>query len=238
MKPKILLLLLAAGMFSFAGAQNILDKAKDALFGTGNVTENEAGMGIKEALDKGIHNAVSLLNKPDGFLGSEFYKILLPPDAQKMEKTLRDLGMGKLVDDAIVAINRGAEDAVGYAVPIFVDAIKQMTITDALKLIKGDKNAATEYFRSKTSTKLKAAFTPVIDSSLEKVNATKYYGDAVNRYNKVPFVKKMNPDLADYVADKALHALFDLIAKEEANIRTNPLARTSDLLKKVFGSKL
>ena len=160
----------------------------------------------------------------------------MPPDAKKMEKTLRDLGMGKMCDDAILAINRGAEDAVGFATPIFVDAIKQMTVTDALKLVTGGKNSITEFFRSKTSAKLKAAFMPVIDSSLKKTNATKYYGDAVTRYNKVPLVKKMNPDLSDYVADRTLFALFDRIAVEEANIRSNPAARTSDLLKKVFGS--
>ena len=153
-----------------------------------------------------------------------------------MEKTLRDMGMGKMCDDAIESINRGAEDAVGYATPIFVDAIKQMTVTDALKLVTGGKNSITEFFRSKTSAKLKEAFLPVINKSLEKTNATKYYGDAVTRYNKVPFVKKMNPDIADYVADRTLFALFDRIAVEEANIRSNPAARTSDLLKKVFGS--
>ncbi len=236
MTKKPLLLLLAIHFIIAAGAQSIFDKAKNAL-SKNNVTEAEAGSGIKEALNNGINNAVAVLNKPDGFFKSELYKVLLPPDAQKMERTLRDLGFGKMCDDAIFAINRGAEDAVGYAVPIFVGAIKEMTITDALKLIRGEKNAATEYFRAKTSAKLKAAFTPVIDSSLEKTNATKYYGDAVNRYNKVPFVKKMNPDLADYVADRALFALFDMIAKEEANIRANPMARTSDLLKKVFGGK-
>ena len=145
--------------------------------------------------------------------------------------------MGKMADDAIEAINRGAEDAVGYATPIFVDAIKQMTVTDALKLVTGGKNSITEFFRAKTSAKLKAAFMPVINQSLEKTNATKYYGDAVARYNKVPFAKKMNPDLSDYVADRTLFALFDRIGVEEANIRSNPAARTSDLLKKVFGGK-
>jgi len=234
---KISLLLFAAFVFSASGAQSILDKAKNLLGGKQQVTEEEAGMGVKEALNNGIKSAVSHLNKPDAFFKSELYKVLLPPDAQKMEKTLRDLGLGKMCDDAIEAINRGAEDAVGYATPIFVDAIKQMTITDALKLVTGGKNSITEYFRSKTSTKLKAAFVPVIDTSLERVNATKYYGDVVNRYNKIPFVKKMNPDLSDYVADRALFALFDRIGVEEANIRSNPAARTSELLKKVFGGK-
>jgi len=230
--------LLALTLFATADAQSIFDKAKKALSGSNsNVTEEEAGGGVKEALNNGIKSAVTHLNKPDAFFKSELYKVLLPPDAKKMEKTLRDIGMGKMCDDAIEAINRGAEDAVGYATPIFVDAIKQMTVTDALKLVTGGENSITEYFRSKTSDKLKKAFVPVIDSSLERTNATKYYGDAVTRYNKVPLVKKMNPDLADFVADKALFALFDRISVEEANIRNNPAARTSDLLKKVFGGK-
>ena len=234
---KLFTLLFTITLFASADAQSIFEKAKKALGGNSQVSEAEAGSGIKEALNKGISLAVSHLNKPDAFFKSELYKVLLPPEAQKMEKTLRDLGLGKMADDAIEAINRGAEDAVGFATPIFIDAIKQMTVTDALKLVSGGKNSITEYFKSKTSVKLKAAFTPVIDSSLQRTNATKYYGDAVNRYNKIPLVKKMNPDLADYVADKALFALFDRIGVEEVNIRNNPAARTSELLKKVFGGK-
>jgi len=233
-----LLVFIAISFATISNSQSILDKAKKT-FGksSSNVTEEEAGFGVKEALNNGISSAVAFLNKPDAFFKSELYKVLLPPDAKKMEKTLRDIGMGKMCDDAIEAINRGAEDAVGFAAPIFVDAIKQMTVTDALKLVTGGKNSITEFFREKTSAKLKAAFMPVIDKSLEKTNATKYYGDAVNRYNKVPFAKKMNPDLSDYVAERTLFALFDRIAVEEANIRSNPAARTSDLLKKVFGGK-
>ena len=231
------LILLSVSLAATVNSQSILDKVKKKLNTNSGLTEEEAGRGVKEALNNGIGSAVSFLNKPDAFFKSELYKVLLPPDAKKMEKTLRDLGMGKMCDDAILAINRGAEDAVGFATPIFVDAIKQMTVTDALKLVTGGKNSITEFFRSKTSEKLKAAFMPVIDSSLKKTNATKYYGDAVTRYNKVPLVKKMNPDLSDYVADRTLFALFDRIAVEEANIRSNPAARTSDLLKKVFGGK-
>ncbi len=234
---QVYFILLALSIFTTAGAQSIFDKAKNTLSGKQQITEDEAGSGVKEALSNGITAAVSHLNKPDAFFKSEIYKVLLPPEAQKMEKTLRDIGMGKLADDAIEAINRGAEDAVGFATPIFVDAIKQITVTDALKLVTGGKNSITEFFKSKTSAKLKEAFLPVINTSLDKVNATKYYGDAVTRYNKVPFVKKINPDLADHVADKTLFALFDRIGVEEANIRNNPAARTSDLLKKVFGGK-
>jgi len=205
--------------------------------GTG-ITENEAGQGIKEALTQGVTTAVLNLNKTDGFFGNEFYKVLLPPDAQKIDRTLRNIGMGAQVDKAILAINRGAEDAVGYAKPIFVDAIKEMTLTDALNIIKGPKDGATNYFKEKTKQKLILTFTPSIQSSLEKTDATKYYGDIVNSYNKLPTTfKKMNPDLTSYVVGKAVDALFDQVAKEEANIRANPLARTSDILKKVFGSK-
>ena len=204
---------------------------------TSRVTENEAGQGIKEALTQGITNAVLNLNKTDGFFGSEFYKLLLPPDAKKVETTLRNLGMGAQVDKAILSINRGAEDAVGYAKPIFVDAIKEMTITDALNIVKGPKDAATQYFKQKTTEKLIAAFSPSVKKSLDKVDATKYYGDIVNTYNKLPTTfNKINPDLTSYVVGKAVDALFDQVAKEEANIRANPVARTSDILKKVFGS--
>lgn len=236
---KILTLFICTTVLLTAQSQTLLDKAKKAIGGkSGSFTEEEAGNGIKEALNNGIKTAVGFLNKPDGFLGNQLYKILLPPEAQKMEKTLRSIGMGKMVDDAIVQINRGAEDAVGFAIPIFADALKQMTITDAINLVKGNKNAATEYFKSKTGQKLKAAFKPVIDSSLQKTNATKYYGDAVTKYNSLPTTfKKANPDLADYVTEKAIFALFDRIAVEEAAIRENPAARTSDLLKKVFGNK-
>ena len=200
------------------------------------ITENEAGMGIKEALSQGVTNAVLNLNKTDGFFGSEFYKMLLPPDAKKVENTLRSIGLGAQVDKAILSINRGAEDAVGFAKPIFVDAIKQMTLTDALNIVRGPKDAATNYFKEKTKEKLIAAFAPSVKSSLDKVDATKYYSNIVTTYNNLPTTfKKVNPDLTSYVVGKAVDALFDQVAKEEANIRSNPVARTTDILKKVFG---
>lgn len=203
------------------------------------VTQTEAAQGIREALDQGVGRGISLLNKEDGFFGSQAYKLLLPPDAQKIENTLRQVGMGSLVDRAILQINRAAEDAVGYARPIFVDAIKQMTITDAINIVKGPKDAATQYFREKTTNKLIAAFSPVIKGSLDKFSATKYYTDVVSTYNNFPTtLKKLNPDLPSYVVDRAVSALFDQIALEEANIRENPVARTTDILKKVFGGRL
>lgn len=204
--------------------------------GTG-VTEAEAAGGIREALAQGVTRGITLLNRTDGFFGNALYKMLLPPDAKKIENTLRDLGFGKKVDQAILQINRAAEDAVGYAAPIFGDAIREMTIMDALNIIRGPNNAATEYFRQKTSDRLIAAFSPVVKNSLDKLNATKYYADIVNLYNNFPTtINQINPDLPSYVVGKAVDALFDLVAKEEANIRENPLARTTELLRKVFGS--
>jgi len=230
----IALALLPATSFSQLGKlKNLVSKGS----GSG-VTENEAGQGIKEALAKGVTTAVLNLNKTDGFFGSNIYKMLLPPDAQKIETTLRKAGMGAQVDKAILAINRGAEDAVGFAKDIFISAIKEMTLTDALNILKGNKDAATQYFKQKTSEKLIAAFTPSVKSSLDKVEATKYYGDIVTKYNSFPTTfKKVNPDLPSYVVGKSVDALFDQVAKEEANIRDNPMARTSEILKKVFGSK-
>ena len=200
------------------------------------VSEAEAGQGIKEALGQGLVKAVLQLNRQDGFFKDAFYKILMPPDARKIENTLRDLGMGKMVDKAILQINRGAEDAAGFAKPIFVDAIKSMTISDAIGLVRNGDTSATHFFRVKTSDKLIAAFLPVIKNSLEKVDATKYYSDVVNTYNNFPTTfKKINPDLPGFVTAKATDALFDLVAKEEVNIRQNIAARTTELLRKVFG---
>lgn len=226
--------LLPAASFAQIKLKDILKKPA----AVSGLNENEAGQGIKEALTKGVTTAVLNLNKTDGFFGSDVYKLFLPPDAQKIETTLRKVGMGNQVDKAILAINRGAEDAVAFAKPIFVDAIKEMTITDALNIVRGSKDAATQYFKQKTTDKLIAAFTPSVKTSLDKVEATKYYTDIVTSYNNFPTTfKKVNPDLTSYVVGKAVDALFDQVAKEEANIRENPLARTSDILKKVFGSK-
>jgi len=203
----------------------------------GGITEAEAAQGIREALSQGTVKGINFLNKPNGFFGNDAYKLLLPPDAGKIENTLRTIGMGNMVDKAILQINRAAEDAVGYAKPIFVDAIKEMTIADAINIIQGPGNAATNYFKQKTNDKLIAAFTPSVKNSLDKLNATKYYADVVSAYDRLPTTfNKINPDLPSYVVGKAVNALFDQIAKEEANIRENPVARTTEILKKVFGS--
>ena len=205
--------------------------------GTG-VSESEAGEGIKEALSQGLAKAVLQLNGEDGFFKDALYKILLPPDAKKIENTLRDIGLGNMVDKAILQINRGAEDAAGYAKPIFVNAIKSMTLSDAIGLVRNGDTSATHFFRDKTTEALTSAFLPVIKSSLDKVQATKYYGDIVTRYNNFPTTfKKLNPDLPGFVTGKAVNALFMLVADEERNIRHNFVARTTELLRKVFGTK-
>jgi len=206
---------------------------------TGNgVTEAEAGQGIKEALSQGLVNAVLRLNKEDGFFKDAIYKVLLPPDAKKIENTLRNLGFSSMVDKAILQVNRAAEDAAGTAKPIFIDAVKSMSISDAIGLVRNGDTSATHFFRVKTTDKLIAAFLPVIKASLDKVDATKYYGDLVSKYNSLPTTfKKLNPDLPGYVTDRATFALFDLVSQEERNIRKNAAARTTDILKKVFGAK-
>ncbi len=229
---KLLVLLFSVAMLSGC---DILKSLPNTV---GGITEGEAGQGIKEALGQGLVRAVLQLNKEDGFFKDAFYKILLPPDAKKVENTLRDLGLGKMVDKAILQINRGAEDAAGFAKPIFVDAIKSMTLQDAIGLVRNGDTSATHFFRVKTTEKLIAAFLPVIKASLDKVEATKYYGDIITKYNNFPTTfKKINPDLPGFVTNKATDALFDLVAKEEINIRQNIAARTTEILRKVFGQK-
>lgn len=217
----------------------VLNQLPTSTTSIGGITEAEAAQGIKEALGQGLSKAVLQLNSTDGFFKDAFYKILLPPDAKKVENTLRNIGLGNQVDKAILQINRGAEDAAGYAKPIFIDAIKSMTLNDAIGLVRNGDTSATHFFREKTTEKLMTAFRPVIQASLDKVSATKYYGDLVNTYNNFPTtIKKINPDLTSFVTAKATDALFDMVAKEEKNIRNNFAARTSEILRKVFGSKL
>ena len=235
MKRLITIILLSSFMLSSC---DVISQLPTGTVGTG-VTQAEAAGGIKEALAQGLAKAVLQLNTTDGFYKDALYKVLLPPEAKKIENTLRSIGFGSLVDNAILSINRGAEDAVGYAKPIFVNAIKNMTLSDAIGLVKNGDTSATHFFRVKTTNELMAAFKPVIESSLQKVDATKYYGDMVGKYNGLPTTfRKLNPDLSEYVTLRATDALFELVAKEEQNIRNNFAARSTDLLKKVFGQKL
>ena len=202
---------------------------------TAKPTTTEIGLGIKEALEIGTSRGADLLSAKDGFLGNLAVKILFPPEAQKVEKTLRTLGLGSLADNVITSMNRAAEDAAKEAKPIFVSAIKQMTITDATNILLGNQNSATEYFKRTTTSSLMEKFKPVIAASLAKVGATKYWGDATTQYNRLPMVTRVNTDLSDYATQKAIDGMFIQVAQEELTIRNNLGARSSTLLQKVFG---
>lgn len=202
---------------------------------TGNPSTLEIASGIKQALEIGTSRGADLLSAKDGFMGNMAVKILFPPEAQKVEKTLRTLGMGKLADNVILSLNRAAEDAAKEAKPIFVSAIKQMTITDATNILLGNKDAATNYFKRVTTAQLMEKFKPVINTSLAKVGATKYWGDAANQYNRLPMVKPVSTNLSDYVAQKAIDGMFIQVAQEELKIRDSLDSRSTPLLQKVFG---
>ncbi len=199
------------------------------------LTNDEIISGLKEALKVGTENGTQKLSIVDGFFKDAVIKILMPPEAQKVEKTLRNLGMGKQVDNAILSMNRAAEDAAKSAAAIFINAIQQMSFQDALGILKGGEFAATNYLKEKTTAALTAAFRPVIENSLEKVNATKNWNTVFTTYNKFSS-DKVNTDLPAYVTEKALAGIFYQVGQEEQKIRKDPLARTSDILKKVFAN--
>ncbi|WP_367865174.1 DUF4197 domain-containing protein [Pedobacter sp. WC2423] len=195
----------------------------------------EIGSGIKQALEAGISKGADQLSLKDGFLGNMAVKILFPPEAQKVERTLRSIGLGSLADNVVMSLNRAAEDAAKEAKPIFVSAIKKMTITDATNILLGGENSATEYFKKSTTAQLLEKFRPVVNKSLSKVGAAKYWGDATGQYNKLPLVKPVTTDLPAYVTQKAVEGMFIQVAQEELTIRNNLGVRTTPLLQKVFG---
>lgn len=214
-----------------------LNKVNQVLGQPGGLTQDEIARGLKEALTVGINNGSSKASALDGYFKNQAIKLLFPPEAQKVESTLRKIGLGKECDRFVLSLNRAAEDAAKKAAPIFIDAITKMTIQDAVGILRGEKNAATQYLKRSSTEALTKAFTPVIDSSLSKTNATKYYFDLATTYNKIPLVKdKVNPDLKGYATQKAFDGLFLLVEEEEKKIRENPQARVTELLKKVFGS--
>ena len=239
---KKLVLLLAFGCAQTLQAQNIGSLLKMA---TSIVEQSQTGLssgdianGLKEALQKGAQKGTAKLSSPGGFLENAALKIIMPPEAQKIESTLRKLGFNQLMDDMIVSMNRAAEDACKTAIPIFTNAIKEMTITDGINILKGTDTSATAYLRTKTNTALAQSFSPIIKTSLDKVNATQYWEKIITTYNKVPLIgKKMNPDLVAYVTDKSLSGIYTEIASQEKEIRINPAARTTELLRKVFEKK-
>ncbi|OCX50598.1 hypothetical protein BEL04_22755 [Mucilaginibacter sp. PPCGB 2223] len=203
--------------------------------GSGTPTTLEIGTALKDALTQGTTKSSDKLSAVDGFFGDAAVKILFPPEAQKVESRLRQLGQGALCDKIILSLNRAAEDAAGQAKPIFIDAIKQMTLDDVQKILLGSNDSATQYFRRTTTTALVAAFKPVIEKSLGKTGATQYYSQGATIYNKIPFVSKVNPDIVDYACQKTVDGLFIKIAAEELNIRTNIGARPNPVMQKVFG---
>lgn len=227
---KIVVLLVAFSLSSCAEMQQVLQQLPQ-MQGVGGL---DIAGGLKEALNNGISNQVSKLTTTDGFYKNEMVKILLPDELKKVDTGLRKIGLSKLADDGLRAINRTAEDAVKEATPIFVDAVKNMSFNDAKNILMGDQNAATFYLQNSTSSALYSKFNPVIKSSFGKVGADKIWANLITKYNAIPFVTKVNPDLTDYVTNQAMAGVFKMIAVEEKNIRTNLKARSSNLLQEVF----
>jgi len=220
------------------GLQGLLKKATNIISESGSgLNSQDIANGLKEALTIGAEKGCVNLSKSDGFFKNAALKILMPPEAQKIENTIRSLGMNQLADDFILSMNRAAEDACNTAAPIFVKAIKEMSITDGINILKGNETAATTYLKSKTEMDLKASFSPIIKTSLDKVDATKYWEKIITTYNAIPFSKKMNPDLTAYVTEKSMNGIYSEIASQEKEIRANPMARTTALLKSVFENK-
>jgi hypothetical protein len=236
MKKFFILLLIAILGIQQIDAQ-FLKNAKKLINSKNNgLTEKDAADGIKEALVNGTGESVKQVSVLNGYWGNPEIKIPFPAEAKEMESKLRTIGMGKKVDEFNESMNRAAEKAASEAKSIFLTAIKEMTVRDAVNIVKGTDNAATMYLKNNTSPQLIDKFQPIIKTSLDNVNATRYWSDLIAIYNKIPMVKKMNPDLPQYVTQKAIDGLFIMIAKEELKIRKDPVARTSELLKKVFGN--
>lgn len=250
MSKKIFLLLLIAPVISLAQLKTVSKKVKTKVTSvktkvtttvttptsTSNITNSiDIAAGLKEALNNGITKEVSKLTAIDGFYKNEAVKILMPEELQKVESTLRKFGMGNLAEQGILAMNRAAEDAVKEATPIFVNAVKNMTITDAKSILLGNENAATIYLQGTTNKELYAKFSPVVQQSISKVGADTIWNMIITKYNQIPLVNKVNPDITDYITNKAMDGVFKMIAVEEKNIRTDLKSRTSPLLQSVFG---
>ena len=226
---KLILLIIGLSISSCAELQQIVNSLPEE-----GLSNEQIAAGLKEALNQGIDKEVTHLMAPDGFYKDQMVKILLPEDLQKVDKTLRDIGMGSLADKGLLLLNRAASDAVKEAKPIFVEAITTMSFEDAKNILLGGETSATQYLQEKTSNQLYEKFKPQVAQSLQKVNADKVWTDLINRYNQIPFVNKVNPDLTDYVTQKAMEGVFKKISVEEKKIRTDFNERTTDLLKKVF----
>lgn len=227
---KLALICISFMTFSCAELQDVVNSLPNE---TTNGTLDIAG-GLRQALDLGIDKQVSKLTQKDGFYKNNLVKIIMPKELQKVDETLRNIGLGNLADEGIKALNRAAEDAVKEATPIFVDAVKDITFNDAKNILLGSDNAATNYLQSKTNAALYNKFNPVIKNSFSKVGADQIWANLINNYNTIPFVNKVNPDLTDYVTNEALKGVYTMIAVEEKKIRTNLNSRTTTLLQQVF----
>lgn len=224
--------------FSLLGCASLSTILQEGgLSGSGSLSNSEIVQGLKEALRVGINNGSNQASQMNGYFGNTLIKILMPPEAQKVENALRQIGLGKEVDKFILSLNRAAEDAAKKAKPIFFTAITSMTINDALGILNGSDTAATAYLRRTSGVALFNSFYPVVDSTLQLNQATRYYSDIVNTYNKIPFTQKVDPDLKRYATNKAIDGLFLLVAEEERKIRKDPVARVSEILRKVFGNQ-
>ena len=239
MKRRILLAVIVFITLTGCDTARQVLEGVNSTYGTGaaGLSTTEIISGLKQALTIGTQNSTSQLSALDGFFKNAAIKILLPEDAKKVESTLRSLGMGSMVDKAILSMNRAAEEAAKGAGTIFINSVKQMTITDAVNILKGGDFAATNYFKEKTTAELTQKFKPVIEKALNNVNATKYWGDVTTVYNNFSS-NKVNTDLNAYVTQKAMDGIFLQVGLEEQKIRKNPVARTTEILKKVFGSQL
>ncbi|MCC4214084.1 DUF4197 domain-containing protein [Leeuwenhoekiella parthenopeia] len=227
---KIIALVFIFTLSACAELQSVVDSLPNQV-GVDNAT---IASGLRQALDFGIEKQVSKLTQKDGFYGNQLVKILLPEELQKVDRTLRNVGLGSLADEGLKVLNRAAEDAVSEATPIFVDAVKGITFTDAKNILLGNDTAATSYLQNRTQTALYAKFNPVIQNSFSKVGADKIWTDLITRYNALPLTNDVNPDLTDYVTNEALKGVYTMIAVEEKDIRNNFAARTTALLKRVF----
>lgn len=228
---KHLLLLIFPIFLGCAELQQIADQLPTE---GGYVSNAEVAAGLRQALNFGIEKQVTKLTEEDGFFRNELVRITLPPELQKVDHTLREVGLDALADEGLKVLNRAAEDAVQEATPIFINAVKEITFTDARNILTGNERAATTYLASKTTDDLYRKFNPVITSSLNEVGATRVWTNIINRYNALPLTTNVNPDLPDYVTKEALEGVFTMIALEEKQIRNNFSSRTTDLLKRVF----
>ncbi|MBI4931488.1 MAG: DUF4197 domain-containing protein [Bacteroidetes bacterium] len=218
-------------------AQKEIDKYTKKKKKNKALSNDEVIRGLKEALNVGTNNSTASTSKMDGFYKNPLVFIPFPPEAEKVRNTVVNLGMQKQVDEFVMTLNRAAEEASKEAAPVFMDAIKAMTIQDGFGILKGADNAATKYLQDKTTPELTTKFSPIIKRAIDKVEVTKYWNPLITTYNKIPGVEKQNPNLEQYVTLRAMEGLFKLIAGEEKKIRTDPIARINDILKKVFGYK-